>query len=153
MDFRVNPGMFSNQEIYLFTNQNQKTMKSLVMFVLLFFGVVSWVNGHSTTTVKEGLKGTWEFKAPEAPYEYNAGKIVFGEVDGKPTVTVKLKSGTEIKAQDVKLENDSISFGVMIEYELVKVTGKLAENKITGKASSSQGIMNITAEKPVTKTN
>ncbi|MGV8091554.1 MAG: hypothetical protein AB2L24_06765 [Mangrovibacterium sp.] len=129
-------------------------MKNLVMFVLLFFGVVSWVNGNSTTTtVKEGLKGTWEFKVPEAPYEYNAGKIIFGEVDGKPTVTVKLKSGTEIKAQDVKLENDSISFGVMIEYELVKVTGKLAENKITGKASSSQGIMNITAEKPVTKTN
>ena len=128
-------------------------MKKLIVFFLLFLGVAAWVNAVSPVPSKEDLKGSWEFKVPEAPYEYNSGKIVFGEVDGKPTVTVRLKSGTEVKAQNVKFENDSISFGVMIEYELVKVLGKLTDNKITGKASSSQGLMNITVEKPAVKAN
>jgi hypothetical protein len=35
----------------------------------------------------------------------------------------------------------------------VKVTGKLADNRITGKASSSQGVMGLTAEKAKKKTN
>ncbi len=128
-------------------------MKKLSLFVLLFLGVVMCVKGNSPVPAKENLKGTWEYKVPDAPYEYSTGTFIFGEVDGRPTVIVKFKSGAEVKAKDVKLENDSISFGVTVEYELVKVTAKLLDNKITGKASSSQGLMSLTAEKSKMKTN
>lgn len=127
-------------------------MKKLIMCVLLFAGVVVWTSGNSSVPVKEDLKGTWEYKVPDAPYEYSSGKLVFGEVDGKATVTVRFKNGTEIKAQDVKLENDSLSFGVQVESELVKVTGKISENRIAGKVNSSQGMMDMTAERPKMKT-
>jgi hypothetical protein len=128
-------------------------MKRLIMFVLLFAGIVVWVIANSSVPGKENLKGIWEYKVPDAPYEYSSGKLVFDEVDGKATVTVRFKNGTEIKAQDVKLENDSFSFEVQVEYEMVKVTGKLADNRITGKVNSSQGIMNMTTQRPTVKTN
>jgi len=128
-------------------------MKKLIVFVSLFLGIVAGVCGQSTTPLKEDFKGVWEYKAPEAPYEYSTGKFILKEADGKPVLTVKFQSGTEIKAQNVKIENDSISFAVTIEYEVVKVTGKLVGNKIAGKASYSQGVMTVTAEKPVQKAN
>jgi len=128
-------------------------MKRLIMFVLLFAGVVVWATANSSVPGKENLKGIWEYTVPDAPYEYSTGKLVFDEVDGKATVTVRFKNGTEIRAQDVKLENDSFSFEVQVEYEMVKVTGKLADNRITGKVNSSQGIMNMTAQRPTVKTN
>ncbi|MEL7585900.1 MAG: hypothetical protein AAGU19_04235 [Prolixibacteraceae bacterium] len=128
-------------------------MKRLIMSLMLLTGTV--VSGLSNPVVpaKENLKGTWEYKAPEAPYEYNAGKFVFDEVDGKPVVTVKARNGAELKARDVKVENDSISFTVMIDYEQVKVTGKISGNKLTGKAAYSEGVLNVTAEKSALKTN
>ena len=126
-------------------------MKKLSLFVLFFLGLIVCVNGNSP--VKESLKGIWEYRVPDAPYEYSTGTFVFGEVDGKPTLTVKFKSGAEVKAKDVRIENDSVIFSVTVEYELVKVTGKLADNRITGKASSSQGVMGLTAEKAKKKTN
>jgi hypothetical protein len=128
-------------------------MKKLIVFVSLFLGVVAGVCGQSSAPVKGNFNGVWEYKAPEAPYEYSTGKFIFKEADGKPVVTVKLQSGTEIKAQNVKIENDSISFAVTIEYELVKVTGKLVGNKIAGKASYSQGVITVTAEKSAPKAN
>lgn len=124
-------------------------MKKLIVFVTLFIGVVAGVCGQSSAN----FKGVWEYKAPEAPYEYSTGRFIFKEADGKPVVTVKFQSGTEINAQNVKIENDSISFVVTIEYEMVKVTGKLVGNKIAAKANSSQGIMTVTAEKSVSKAN
>ncbi|MGV8138765.1 MAG: hypothetical protein AB2L20_26475 [Mangrovibacterium sp.] len=128
-------------------------MKKLIVFVTLFIGVVAGVCGQSSASLKENFKGVWEYKAPEAPYEYSTGRLIFKEADGKPVVTVKFQSGTEINAQNIKIENDSISFVVTIEYEMVKVTGKLVGNKIAAKANSSQGIMTVTAEKSVSKAN
>jgi len=128
-------------------------MKRLIAFLSLFLGVVAGVCGQSSAPVKENFKGVWDYKTPEAPYEYSTGKFVFSEMEGKPAVTVKLQSGTEIKAQNVKIENDSLSFSVTIEYELVKVSGKLVGNKFTGKAISSQGVMAVTAEKSAPKAN
>lgn len=128
-------------------------MKRLIMLSLLFLGIAVSVKGNSPVPAKENFKGVWEYKVPDAPYEYSTGTLVLGEVDGKPTVTVKFKSGTEIKAQQVKVENDSISFEVMVEYEMVKVTGKLLDNRITGKANSSQGTMSLTAERSKMKAN
>ena len=128
-------------------------MKKLVTFILLLTGVMVWANSRPASPGKENLKGTWEYKAPDAPYEYNTGKIVFEEVDGEIRITVKFRNGAIIKAQDAKIGDDSFSFKVEVEYEPVKVSGKIAGNRITGQANSSQGVINITAERPEVKTN
>lgn len=126
---------------------NFRKMKKLMMFVLVALCATLVVN-QATASGKENLKGIWEYKVPNAPYDYSKGKLIFGEVNGQTTITVKLMSGTEIKAQNVKVENDTISFGVMIEYNLVKCNGKVVNGKITGKVDSPEGIMDLTAERP-----
>ncbi len=126
-------------------------MKRMMMAVLLFLGLVAVSN--AVAPAKGNLKGTWEYKVPAAPYEYSAGKLIFDEADGKPVVTVRTQNGSTIKVQDLKVEGDSFSFLAQVEYEAVKVNGKLDGGKITGKASSSQGVMEFTAEKPALKTN
>lgn len=128
-------------------------MQRMIMFFMLFLGVIAQGHSKSPVPVKENLKGIWEYKAPEAPEGYNSGKFVFQEADGKPVVTVKTKNGAEIKAQDVKLENDSISFTITVDYELVKVTGKISGDKLTGKAAYPDGVLSLTAEKSAVKTN
>jgi hypothetical protein len=122
-------------------------MKKLVMFVLIAFCATLTVD-PAIAMGKKSMKGTWEYKVPSAPYEYSAGKIIIGETNGQSTVTVKFRYGSEVKAQNVKIEGDSLSFGVDVEYNYVKVDAKLADGKITGKADTPEGIMNFTAERP-----
>lgn len=126
--------------------------KLIVLFFILGIGTCLSV-AHASAPVKESIRGTWKYSAPQAPYEYNSGTFIFDELAGKPSVTVRFRSGSEVKAEDVKIVGDSITFNVTVEYEPVKVAGKFMGQKFSGKANSSQGIMDLTAEKPVAKTN
>ena len=113
-------------------------MKKLFVFILLLSGAMAWASGRPVDAGKENLKGTWEYKAPDAPYEYNTGKIIFEDVNGEISITVKFRNGTIIKAQDAKIGEDSFSFKVEVEYEPVKVSGKISGNRITGQANSDR---------------
>lgn len=119
-------------------------MKKLMILVLVLvctsFGAANVLAAENSL-----LKGTWEYKVSEAPYEYSSGKLIFAEKDGKTTAVVKLADGTEINVQNLKVQNENFSFDVEIEYSKVTVTGKVAGGKITGKADSSEGLMSITA--------
>lgn len=121
-------------------------MRKLMMFFLVAFFATLMVN-HAAASGTENPKGIWEYKVPAAPYEYSAGKLILGETDGKATVTIKFMSGTELKAKNVKIEKETISFGVEIESNPVTFSGKLVDGKITGKVNSPEGLMDLTAEK------
>lgn len=122
-------------------------MKRLMILVMFAFCAVM-VSNNAQALENDSLKGTWEFKVSEAPYEYSTGKLIFAEKEGKATGTIKLMNGTEIKLQNLKVENNSFSFAVEIEYNTVTVTGKIAEGKITGKVDSPDGMLDITAIRP-----
>jgi hypothetical protein len=116
--------------------------------VKIFFVMVSMlVAGHLTASANNTFKGTWDYKVAAAPYEYSTGKLIIGEAEGKPSITVKFNNGTELKGQNVKIENNSFSFGVVVEYETVKITGKIVDGKIAGKVDSSEGTLDLTAVK------
>lgn len=122
-------------------------MKRLMILVLVAFcATLGSINAQAAEN--NSLKGTWEYKVSEAPYEYSSGKLIFAEREGKTSGVVKLMNGTEIKIQSLKVENDSFSFVVEIEYNNVTVTGKVAAGKITGKADTPDGEMNISAVRP-----
>lgn len=100
---------------------------------------------------KVTLSGSWDFTAPSAPYEYSTGKLIFSEANGKPTANVVMSGGYEIPVSDLKIDNLSFAFTVSIDYETVKVSGKLANGKITGKADSPVGIIDLTASRSKTE--
>ncbi len=121
-------------------------MRKLVLLVMVAFMATVWMN-PAMAAPKSNLKGTWEYKVQEAPYEYASGKITFAEAEGKQTVVIKFNDGTEIKGQNVKFENDNFSFTTEVQYNVVKVTGKVVEGKLTGKVDSPDGLLEMTATK------
>lgn len=118
--------------------------KVVLIFVVACMAIFS-VNSVLAVT-KNVFKGTWEYKVTEAPYEYSTGKIVFDETEnGQQTITIRFTDGTEVKAKEIKIENETFSFTTEVEYNVVKVNGKLAEGKISGKIDTPDGIMDMTA--------
>ena len=123
-------------------------MRKLAMLLLVAF-CVTVVESSAFAATKNSLKGTWEYKVAEAPYQYRSGKLVFAEANGQQTITIKFTDGTEIKAKEIKIENNTFSFAVEVESNPVTVTGKVAEGKMSGKIDSPQGPMDLTAvQKP-----
>lgn len=124
-------------------------MRKLVLILFVALVAVFVVNPVFAVT-KNAFKGTWEYKVPDAPYEYSSGKIIFAEAaGGQQTVSIKFNDGTEIKAKDVKIEGTTFSFTTDVDYNTVKVTGKLVDGKIAGKVDTPDGTMEVTAMQSV----
>ena len=116
--------------------------------ILIFFVACFAIFSVDTVfaVAKNVFKGTWEYNVPDAPYEYSTGKIVFADSEnGQQIISIRFTNGTEIKAKEVKIDNDTFSFTTVVESYNIKVTGKLAEGKVSGKVDTPQGIMNLTA--------
>ena len=123
-------------------------MKSLVVKNGIVLGLfLALVVGNAFASGKEKeLVGTWNYEAPYAPYEYSAGKLIF-EKNGDEW-TGKIKIGEyEIPMRNLKVEHNKITFGAYVEGEYVSIEGTIEKNKITGKASYSEGEIDVTAEK------
>lgn len=119
-------------------------MRKLVLLLLVAVFATVCVS-PAIAAPKNTLKGTWEYNVPQAPYEYISGKIIFSEVNGTQTVVIQFNDGTEVKGTDVKIEKNNFSFSTEVQDNLIKVTGKLAEGKITGKVDSPDGLLDLTA--------
>lgn len=90
------------------------------------------------------LIGTWDYTVPYAPYEYSKGQMVFTEKEGVVTGELKIQ-GYAIPIKNLKVVEGNYSFGVELEYNYIPITAKLEGTTITGKASTPEGDMAITA--------
>jgi len=144
-----------------FTNDVLKFSVPLEGYDIVFTGKIGDNTLTGTVDTPEGtmtvkgekltLLGLWDYSAPDAPYEYSTGKLQFSELNGKPAGKVIGADGSQIQVKDLKIENTSFSFAVEIEYETVKVSGKLVNGKISGKADSPEGELPITAVRSKSK--
>ena len=125
-------------------------MKKLFSFALLLIFSISLINAQTTKTKKDPA-GDWKFEAPYAPEGYNTGKITVGFAEKKYTaVIIMTGSDYKINGENVKFENDTLTFSVNIEGETVGVKMKMEDTvKMTGAATSSQGEIPLTATKQV----
>ena len=123
-------------------------MKKVILFIL--FTVISLpVITAQNNQVKHNPVGTWKFEAPYAPEGYNSGTFVFGLAEQKHTVTIGITgSEDKISGERVKVENDSLSFEVYLEGEIITIRLKLEnELKMTGIAVYSEGEVPLTLTK------
>ncbi len=113
---------------------------ALVLFLVLAAGNL-FAAGKSNDVV-----GTWNYKAPYAPYEYSVGKLIFTENGDK--IEGKIKIGEyEIDMRNVKAEGETVSFGAYVEGEYVSIKITLKKDAFTGTASYSEGSIDVTGEK------
>ena len=94
-----------------------------------------------------GMEGVYEYKAADAPYEYQKGTIELKKTENKWTAKVTVDYQT-FAAQEVKVENSQVQFRISVEGNSVLVKLQHKGDKLTGTASSdAEGVMKITAER------
>jgi len=94
-----------------------------------------------------GMEGIYEYKSPEAPYEYQKGTIELKKAGSKWTAKVTVDYQT-FTAQEVKVENNQVQFRISVEGNSVLIKLRHKGDTLTGTASSdAEGAMKITAER------
>ncbi|MEQ9286175.1 MAG: hypothetical protein RIG77_04660 [Cyclobacteriaceae bacterium] len=91
-------------------------------------------------------EGTWEYKVPQAPYEYQTGKMLVKKVESGYEVKFNI-NGTEMKARNVKFSDSNLTFATYVENEYVTFKIKVAAKTMEGTVSYSEGRLGITAKK------
>jgi len=113
---------------------------SLIILFALMFNV-------STVSAKDkDVVGTWDYSAPNAPYEYSKGQIIITQGEDKLEGKVDI-DGYEMKLNSVKLEDDVLAFSLYVEGEYVSVKLTVKGDSFEGKASTSEGLLEVTGKR------
>ena len=127
----------------------KKTILSYLMVSIFAFYAVS----AQTGSTEKSPVGKWKFEAPTAPVGYNSGSISISFAENKYSTMVSI-TGSEnaIPGDKTKFENDTVSFIVLIDGNVVSISLKAeTDTKMTGKAVYSEGEIPLTLIKDVPK--
>jgi hypothetical protein len=72
--------------------------------------------------------------------------LIFAEKDGQMTCVVKLEAG-ELAVNNLKIEDNKISFVTLVDGNSINVELTLEKNKLSGKVDSPEGPKTLTALK------
>ncbi|MDP4222092.1 MAG: hypothetical protein Q8868_02160 [Bacteroidota bacterium] len=115
---------------------------ALLIISLFTFAAVS----GQTSDKKANPVGKWKFEAPYAPEGYTSGTIDINLADNKYSTSISFAgSDYKIPGDKTKIENDTISFTVLVEGTEVAISLKAEDNsKMTGKAVYTEGEIPLT---------
>jgi hypothetical protein len=136
---------------YFYKHLILKIMNKSLLFFLLLVIIMPINLSAQMNKIKKDVKGKWLFEAPYAPEGYKSGIIEVTLTDNKYS-TIIVFNGKENKfaGEKVKFENDSLSFNVFIDNQVVVVRLMISEEtKMTGKVVYSEGEvpLSLTLEK------
>jgi len=115
---------------------------TMIAALILVFSVSALMAANT----EKKLEGTWKYQAPDAPYEYSTGQLVFTQKDGKLEGIAKVNYGS-MELEDLKVTGEKVSFTVYVEGEYVQISLTLKGDKLTGKAGYSEGSLDVSAKK------
>ncbi|MDX1769623.1 MAG: hypothetical protein R3294_16345, partial [Arenibacter troitsensis] len=95
---------------------------------------------------EENFLGNWKYSAENVPYEYAKGILFVSKKDGVLKVVAALRGGERI-AQEVRVEDNTLSFNLNLEGHIVSVSLNVIGDKISGKASSDDGVFQLSGER------
>lgn len=122
-------------------------MKKLIGSFLLFSLILMVSSAQVRAEVKnKSLLGEWVYEVSDAPYGYEKGSLIFAEKDGQMTCVVKLEAG-ELAVNNLKIEDNKISFVTSVDGNSINVALTLEKNKLSGKVDSPEGPKTLTALK------
>ena len=124
---------------------NMKKLPAISVTVLVIFLTVT-ASIQCCTAKGVKVAGTWNYSAPEAPYEYSKGQIIISENNDTLEGVVNM-NGYEIKMNNLKLEKDVLSFSIYVEGEYVSVKLTFDKDTFEGTANTPEGQIEVTGEK------
>ena len=74
----------------------------IILFAMMF-------NVTTVSAKDKDVVGTWDYSAPNAPYEYSKGQIIITEGEDKLEGNVNI-DGYEMKLNNIKVEEGVLSF-------------------------------------------
>ncbi len=95
---------------------------------------------------EEDFIGNWKYSAENVPYEYAKGILFITKEKGDLKVVVALAGG-ERKAKNVNVDGKTLTFSLDVDGDLVSVTIKVDGDKISGEASSYDGVFALKGER------
>ena len=119
-----------------------KNLKTLVLISMLALST-GVLFAQRNSDVKP--EGTWTFTAQDAPYEYSTGNLVIAlegkELKGELVFSEYFK----VQLQDLKLENDTLTFKAYIEGNLISSKNIITKDEMKGLVSSPEGAIEFSA--------
>jgi len=112
----------------------------LTLLVMLSF------TGIENTVSSKKIIGTWEYKVPDAPYEYQNGKMVFEMKEKTLTGYVSIE-GNKVDMDNLVEKKGKVTCETNIGGETVYFEMLFKKNAFSGKVSYSQGSLEITGTK------
>jgi hypothetical protein len=85
-------------------------------------------------------------KDKDAPYEYSKGQIIITEGEDKLEGKVDI-DGYEMKLNSIKVEDGVLSFSLYVAGEYVSVKLTINGDSFEGKASTSEGLLEVTGKR------
>lgn len=92
------------------------------------------------------VTGTWAYQVPYAPEGYQKGEFVFEKKDKKLTGYAAI-DGYKIPMEKVSQSHAKVTFEMNVEGNSVDFKLDFKDDSFSGKASYSEGILDITGEK------
>lgn len=117
--------------------------KLFIISIFLVFAVSTFAQNVKTA---EAIKGTWEYTAITAPYEYQNGKVIFFKEKGDYKAKIDIE-GFIIPLTDLVIEKSEISCSASIDYEIVTIKLVLKDGKLTGNVETYEGLIPVELEK------
>jgi len=121
-----------------------KNLKALVISSLLVLST-----GVLFAQMKSDVKpeGTWAFSAQDAPYEYSTGDLVITREGKELKGEIVFSEYNKVKAYDMKLENNVLTFKAYIEGEVINSKNTITKDEMKGKVNYSEGTIEFTAKR------
>lgn len=127
-----------------------KTIKTAsISFLLLTFLIIALV--AATDIDENGITGSWTFEVPEAPWEYNNGKMIFTIVDEELNGKIKFHNGRELTIPSVTVGENRITFVVYVEGYRVETHLTMDGDTLSGFVETPEGILDMHAERETTE--
>jgi len=120
-------------------------MKKLFVITGLLMIIASSTFAQDIKTA-EAVKGTWDYTADTAPYEYQSGKVIFFKEKGEYKAKIDI-DGYVIPLKELKIKKSEISAIASIDYEIVTLKLELKDGKLSGTASTYEGVIPLEFEK------
>ena len=115
------------------------------LFLLAALFIATGVLANEPLSKKFSPVGTWKFTAPAAPEGYTAGDLIISKEGKVYSVVFALSEYYKVTGYEVEYKKKNLSFILYIETETVHISGMFEEDKFTGTASYSEGVIDISA--------
>lgn len=121
-------------------------MKNVFVFILML-GLFSSFTLESSARDNKMVLGEWSFSVPDGGQGYQDGTLTFSEKESAMNGAVTFTSGYKINLEEVKFEENKLSFKLYIDYEPIAVTMTLVDGKFKGIVEVGGYELPITAER------